>query len=141
MIVAVDNPSLANSTEVSPGSTVNAIFLRAEVLATGVYSGVPRVYMIVFKDPGDNLGTPNPNSVGPDDRKKFVLHQEMTMVHNPGSDGAGFPRTMFQGVVRLPPRLKRFGFNDRLEVNFQNGVGETTGIANVCVQVIYKEFK
>ncbi len=141
VIVAVDSgPLLGSPADVKNGSTVNAIYLRAEVLPTGTYSGVPRVYMTVFKNPGNNLSAPPPNGSGISDNKRFVIHQEMTMVNNPGADGAVVPRTMFQGVVLIPRGLRRFGANDRLAIQFQNGSGETSGIANVCVQCIYKEF-
>ncbi len=135
------SPSLGNVTNVNEGSTVNAIYLRCEVLPTGVYSGVPRVYMAVFKDPGAGLTVPSANQTGPSSNKRYIIHQEMVMVNNPGADGAVVPRTMFQGVIKIPPRLKRFGYSDRLIVIFQNGTGETSGIANVCVQCIYKEFQ
>ena len=140
VIVAVDSPTLAGVTEVQQGSTVNAIYLRVEVISTTSWTGVPRVYMAVFKDPGDNLVNPLANGTGVSDSKKFIIHQEMIMVDGV-PDVSEFPRTLFQGVIKIPPRLKRFGYNDRLYVLLQNGAGETTGIANVCVQCIYKEFR
>lgn len=141
VVIAVDSgPNLGNPADVKTGCTVNAIYLRAEVLATGVYAGVPRVYMLVFKNPGNNLAAPNPNGAGISDNKRYVIHQEMIMVTEPGASTSSLPRTLFQGVIKIPPRLKRFGYNDRLAVQFQNGSGETTGISNVCVQCIYKEY-
>ncbi len=139
LISAVDAPAIGAPTDIEQGSQVSAIYLRAEVLATAVYAGVPRIYMAVFKNPGNNLTVPNPSNVGISDNRKHVIHQEMIMVA-PLADSA-FPRTMFQGVIRIPPRLKRFGFNDRMVVTFQHAAGETTGISNVCVQCIYKEFR
>ncbi len=140
VIEAAQDPSLASPTQTEQGITVNAIYLRVEVLATGTYAGVPRVYMAVMKDPGSGLSVPNANSVGTSNNKKQIIHQEMLMIAN-GSGAEGFPRTIFQGVIRIPPRMKRFGFSDRLIVLLQNGTGETSGIANVCVQCIYKEFR
>jgi len=139
VIQAVDNPGFALSTQVNIGSTIKWIYLRVEVISTTSWTGVPRVYFTVFKNPGSNLGSPPPNAMGGDNRRKFVIHQEMTMVDGV-PDVSEFPRTMFQGVIKIPPRLRRFGVGDVLNVLLQNGVGETTGIANVCVQCIYKEF-
>ncbi len=136
---AVDDPTLALTAQVHNGCTINAIYLRVEVLATGTYAGVPRVYMAVFKDPGGNLANPNPNGIGVSDNKRYVIHQEMRMVDD-GSNTSQFPRTLFEGVVLIPKRLRRFGYNDQLHVLLQNGSGETTGISNACVQCIYKEF-
>lgn len=139
VIQAVQNPTLANTTQINQGSTVNAIYLRVEVLSTGTYAGVPRIYMAVFKDPGGNLAPPNANAVGGSDNKKHIIHQEMIMIDD-GSNVSQFPRTLFQGVILIPKRLRRFGYNDELQVLLQNGVGETSGIANACVQCIFKEF-
>ncbi len=136
----VANPSLSNTEQVAQGCTISSFYLRVEVLATGNYSGVPRVYMAVMKNPGNNLSLPDANAVGSSDSKRYIIHQEMIMVQ----DNVGtslFPRTLFQGVIKIPPRLKRFGYNDRLIILLQNGVGETSGISNVCVQTIYKEFR
>ncbi len=139
VIQAVDAPTLANTQQVETGSTVNAVYLRVEVLGTVPYVTIPRTYMAVFKNPGGNLSVPNPSRMGSDDDKKWVIHQEMTMLGNVGA--SPFPRTMFQGVIRIPPKLKRFGINDTLIILFANEAGTTTGTANVCVQCIYKEFR
>ncbi len=140
MIVAVDSgPLLGSPADVKTGCTINAIYLRIEVLATNVFSGVPRLYFTVFKNPGNNLSGPSPNGAGISDNKRYVIHQEMTMTSGSISS-TGFPRTAFNGVVRIPKRLRRFGYNDRLSIQLQNGSGETTGITNVCVQCIYKEY-
>jgi len=139
VITAVQNPALANVEQINFGSTVNAIYLRVEVLATNVFSGVPRIYMAVFKNSGGNLVNPSPNGAGSSNNKKYVIHQEMIMIG--GNETSAFPRTLFNGVIKIPPRLKRFGYNDTLSVLLQNGVGETTGITNACVQCIYKEYQ
>ncbi len=110
-------------------------------MATNQFSGVARIYMSVFKNPGNNLVGPNPNGSGVSDNKKHLIHQEMLMTAGTLSGTDNFPRTLFQGVVRIPPRLKRFGYDDKLFILLQNGSGETTGITNVCVQCIYKEFQ
>ena len=141
VIEADPTPVLAQPTEVQDGSTVNGIYLRVEVLGTTSYTQVPRVYMAVFKNPGNNLVNPASNSAGDTDQKRYIIHQEMVMISGVGLEGSGFPRTLFNGVIRIPPRLKRFGYNDKLFVLLQNGAGETTGIANCCVQCIYKEYR
>ena len=138
IVVAVDSPVLASAEQVKAGSVINSIYFRMEVIATTAYSQVPRVYFAVQKNPGGNLSFVQPNAVGVSDNKKFIIHQEMVMVDGM-PDVSDFPRTMFQGVIKIPSRYRRFGVRDELIVTFQNGVGETTGIANVCVQAIYKE--
>ncbi len=139
VITATDNPALAAVTAVETASTVSSIYVRAEVFATNAFAGIPRVYMAVYKNAADRLGFPGIADVGDDERKRFIFHQEMTMVGN-GADGT-FPRTMFQGVIKIPPRFKRFGQDDVLYLIFSHGAGETSGITNVCIQCIYKEFR
>ncbi len=141
IVQAIDSPSIGNTNNVAQGSTINAIYLRVEVLGTTSFTQVPRVYMAVFKNPGNNLSAPNANGTGPSDAKRYVIHQEMVMISGTGLEGSGFPRTLFNGVIKIPPRLKRFGYNDRLVVLLQNGAGETTGIANACVQTVFKEYR
>ncbi len=133
-----DNPALSSPAAVTGGSQIHSIFLRVEVLSTGTFVTVPRVYMTVMKNPGNNLAVPNPNGIGTDDDKKWIIHQEMIMV----AEGASaIPRTMFLGVIRVPPKLRRMGVRDRISVHFQHDAAETSAITNVCVQAIYKEFR
>ena len=140
VIEAVAAPTLAGTTQVNEGSTVNSIYLRVEVIATTSFSQVPRIYMAVFKNPGNNFNSPNSNGAGGQDQKRYIIHQEMIMLDGV-PDVSEFPRTLFNGVLKIPPRLKRMGYGDKLVVLLQNGAGETTGITNACVQCIYKEYQ
>ncbi len=134
-----DNPIASTPNQVSIGCRISAIYLRVEVLATAGFVTVPRIYMAVQKSPGDSIATVPPNSVGTNDNRKWIIHQEMIMVA--GTTDVQIPRTMFQGVIKIPFKMQRFGVDDSLKVSFQHDAGETTGITNVCVQCIYKEFR
>ncbi len=136
VIIAKDAPVLATEEEVQTGSTVHGIFLRAIVASNEalVSGAVPNVYMIVFKNPGNNLTLPASNAVGADDNKRYVIHQEMVMIENRIS---GIPTTIFNGVIKIPKGYKRFGPNDRLQVQFLSPAINIT----VCLQCIYKEFR
>ncbi len=136
LILTVDAPVLANVTEVSPGSTVNSIFLNVQV--SGIGSGaLSNVYMFVWKNPGSNIAAaqiPNGNVVGASDLKKLVFHQEMIMTEK---DTTAIPRTLFKGVLKLPRHMRRFGYNDEVRIElFSPGVAY-----EFCVQCIYKEFR
>ncbi len=140
---AVQNPLLAATTEVKEGSVINSIYLGVEAQQNGnSFSAVPRVYMIVVKNPGNEIVAPYPANAGASDAKRFVIHQEMQMhTANTGLDNSNtFPRTMFKGVIKIPRGYRRFGYNDRLIVVFALDSAESTGNINVCVQAIYKEF-
>lgn len=133
LIRARDAPVLANPNEVMTGSTVNGIYLKVEAYAT-TDGALANIYMIIFKNPGNNLTAPAANAVGITDEKKYVIHQEMVMLEQSVN---GNPRTLFNGVIVLPRHYRRFGPNDVLSITLlAPGVN-----ANVCFQVHYKEFR
>ncbi len=141
VIVSVGSPTTAGAADINRGARVNAIFLRVEAVHnSGTFVTIPRVYMTVQKNPGNNLGTPYPASVGSTDNRKWVIHQEMQMHTGISADSNSFPRTMFLGVIKIPGQYARFGIEDRLTINFALDAGETTATVSVCVQCIYKEF-
>ncbi len=144
MIETVASPSLGSTTEVADAGTVSSIYLRVEALTTADFTLQPAFYMIVFKDIANDLADPNPAGTGISESKRWIIHQEMVMLsqgESSSGEGAGFPRTIFNGVIKLPIRYKRFGFGDKLKVLMALLAGETTGVAQVCVQCIYKEFR
>lgn len=96
--------------------------------------------MIIFKNPGGNLVNPFPANVGNNDNKKWVIHQEMIMITQNSADAGSFPRTMFQGVIKIPRGYRRVGTNDNLSALFSLDIAETTGAVDLCVQCIYKEY-
>ncbi len=143
---AVDNPArLSGPDEVTQGSVIKWIYAQIEVSGSTPYAGVPRVYLMFWKNPGNELTAPSPASVGSSDVRKWVFHQEMQMVAPQTTSGAGggdgtFPRTMFKGVIRIPKKMQRMGINDRLSMSVQNSPGESSGDSAFCFQCIYKEY-
>ncbi len=135
LVNAKDAPVLANTAEVETGSVVNGIYLRVEVASNETDAGaIPNVYMAVIKNPGDNLATINPQAVGSNDNKRFVIHQEMLMFQNVAGGNA---RTLFNGVIVIPKGYRRFGPNDKITLNIKSSA---VNIA-YCVQCHYKEFR
>ncbi len=133
LALAVDAPILANPTEVETGSKINGIYLKVEANAT-TSAALSNLYMYVFKNPGGNLTGPPANTVGSDDNKRYVIHQEMVMFQQVTNSN---PRTLFNGVIVIPRGYKRFGPNDVLQL-----VMHTPGVAiNFCIQCHYKEFR
>ncbi len=133
LILAKDAPVLANTTEVETGSKVNGIYLKVEVYATSA-AALSNVYLGIFKNPGGNLTSPNPNAVGASDNKKYFIHQEMVMMEQKVS---GNPRILFNGVIAIPRGYRRFGPNDELTAFIISpGVN-----INLCLQCHYKEFR
>ncbi len=133
LIRADDNPILTNTADVQTGSTVNGIYLKVEVVAT-TSAALPNFYMIVYKSPGDNLTAIVPNTVGANDDKRYVIHQEMIMMQQQDNSN---PRTVFNGVIAIPRGYRRFGPNDRLYIAYLSpGVN-----VSICHQCHYKEFR
>ncbi len=133
IIATTDAPVLANVTEVETGATVNGIYLKIEAYATST-AALANFYMIVWKSPGGNLTAPVPNSVGSNDDKRYVIHQEMVMLEK---NTTGNPRTIFAGVIALPRGLRRCGPND----NWLVSVLSPGVTSDFCIQCIYKEFR
>ncbi len=133
LIFGVDNPVLANVTEVQAGSKVNGIYLHVEVTAESA-AALPNAYLSVTKNPGNNITIPVPNVVGSDDNKRFVIHQEMVMLQKIDPSN---PRTLFNGVITIPRGYRRFASGDTLVCSvFSPGIS-----LFACLQCHYKEFR
>ena len=133
LIDTVDHPDLANVAEVETASRVNSIYLKVEAYATST-AALANFYMMILKSPANDIGAFAPNVVGSNDRKKFVIHQEMVMMEK---NTTGNPRTVFSGVIRIPKLYRRNGTNDRLLI-----ITLTPGVSSdFCIQCIYKEYR
>ncbi len=137
VIVVKDAPVLANTTENETSSKVNGIYLKVEVASNEdvVVGAIPNVYLAVGKNPGGNLTLPAPNLVGPNDNKRYIIHQEMILINNQG--GGSNPRILFNGVIAIPKGYRRNGPNDQLSVSI---LCPQVDIA-YCLQAHYKEFR
>ncbi len=136
LIQSVDAPVLANTAEVETGSKVNGIYLKVECASNEAFDSgaIPNVYILVAKNPGNNITMPAPNAVGSNDNKRFVIHQEMIMINN---TIGGNPRVIFNGVIVIPKGYRRFGPSDTLELFI---LSPAINIA-FCLQCHYKEFR
>ncbi len=90
--------------------------------------------MMVYKNPGGNIGGFDPSTVGSNDNKRFVIHQKMIMFQQVTNSN---PRTLFNGVIVIPKGYRRFAPNDVLELRFK---APGTSV-NFCFQCHYKEFR
>ncbi len=133
LIQSSDTPDLATSNEVETGSTVNGIYLKVEAYATSA-GALANAYMVVYKNPSNNIAAITPNTVGINDDKRYVIHQEMVMFQKVTPSN---PRTLFNGVIVIPRGYKRFGPGDQLVVRFL-----APGVSvDWCLQCHYKEFR
>ncbi len=134
---ATDTPTLAVSSSVQTGSKINGVYIRFEAASNEAIDlgAIPNFYFIVAKNPGGNLTVPSPVGVGVNDNKRFVIHQEMTMIENKGQGSNA--RTVFNGVVVIPKGYRRMGPNDVLLVKVLCPALNTA----ICMQAHYKEFR
>ncbi len=135
LVETTDTPVLANTTEVITGAKVNGIYLHVEVSHT-TGTGRPNIYMLVYKNPGNNINIPDPSNVGANDNKRFVIHQEMIMMS--GDAGNGLPRPIFNGVIVIPKGMRRFAPKDELQIVL---ITKGSVQADFCLQCHYKEFR
>ncbi len=99
--------------------------------AVGVTTGFD-AYM--FKNPGANLTSPVPGTVGSSNEKKFVFKTWKGLI---GARTQGFPAYMWRGWVKVPKVYQRMGTDDLIQI-----VGVSTGVNAVfCHTFIYKWFK
>ncbi len=134
---ATDTPTLAATQSIQTGAKINGFYLRIEVASNEAIDlgAIPNFYIAIWKNPGNNLTDIVPNAVGANDNKRFVIHQEMTMIENKGQGSN--PRTVFNGVVVIPKGMRRMGPDDRWEVRVLCPALDTA----VCMQAHYKEFR
>ncbi len=137
LVNATDTPTLGDTNGVQTGSKVNGIYLRVEIGSNEVASAgaVPQCYLAVWKNPGGNITAPSANTIGSNDNKRFVIHQEMIMLENTGKGGN--PRTLFNGVIAIPKGYRRFAPNDTLELALLSPALDIV----LCFQCHYKEFR
>ncbi len=134
---ATDTPTIAATASVETGSKINGIYFRLECASNEAIDvgAIPNVYMAFWKNSGNNLVLPAPNAVGSNDNKRFILHQEMTMIENKGQGSNA--RTLFNGVIVIPKGMRRMGPDDRIGFSI---LSPALDIA-LCWQAHYKEFR
>ncbi len=132
---AVQTPVLTTPVQVAIGARVSSIYLSVEAAVTvRIADAIPNIYMIIFKNNADNQTIPTASAVGASDTKRFVLHQEMTMLTN--IDG-GAARTLFRGVIKIPRGMQRQGNDDTLRCS----IVCPSLVTAVCIQCIFKEYR
>ncbi len=96
---------------------------------------IPNAYLMVSKNIGANFTMPSPNAVGQSDVKRYVIHQEMSMIENKGQGSNA--RTLFNGVVVVPKGMRRMGIDDVWNITCLVPSLD----AAICMQSHYKEFR
>ncbi len=134
---ATDTPTLGATASVETGSKINGFYIRHEVASNEAIDAgaIPNYYFFLAKNPGNNITLPAGNAVGSNDNKRFVIHQEMTMIENKGQGSNA--RTVFNGVIVVPKGMRRMGPDDQWIIVTLCPALDTAQ----CTQVHYKEFR
>ncbi len=135
--LATDTPTLGATSSVETGCKINGFYIRFEVASNEAISlgAIPNFYFYLMKNPGGNVTPPAPNAVGSSDNKRFIVHQEMTMIENKGQGSNA--RTAFNGVVVVPKGMRRMGPLDIWTIQTLCPALDTAQ----CVQIHYKEYR
>ncbi len=133
---AVDAAANTGTDEVTRGSKIFRIWVEfwayttAET-AVGVTNGID-AYLI--KNPGSNLTTPNPGTVGSSNEKKFVFRIWKGLV---GARTQGSTMYGFRGWIKIPKTYQRMGADDLIQMVFT-----FTGVNGLlCQNYVYKWYK
>ncbi len=131
---AVNTPLSTNSSDVSQGSIIKALWLSIDVCGLAATGVLQRTAFYIYKDPGDNLTPPDPLAVGSSNEKKFVFKQwqVMTMRNQDGN-----PPFHWEGWIKIPRRYQRMGTDDVIRLPFKT----TTAAGHMSVQCIYKWYR
>ena len=134
LIQATDTPTLAVTNTVETGSKVSSIYLHVEVVNTGATGVFANAYLLIYKNPGGTITVPSAVAVGASNQKRYVIHQEMLMLQFQDNSN---PRTLFNGVIKIPRGYSRFGPDDILGIRVHSPGIEL----NICYQCHYKEYR
>ncbi len=132
---AVNTPLPTVATDVSQGCIIKAIYCILDgcgLAGTGVINDM---HMYLFKNPGNNLTGPLPQSVGTSNEKKFVFKQWKFMIMRNQDGNTPFH---WEGWVKIPKRYQRMGTDDTLHFIFANTVAVT---GHMSASFIYKWYR
>ncbi len=128
-----DQYLLSDADGIPTGSHVKGIFLNIQVAASNT-AGLTNVYMMIYKNPGNNITViPDANVIGVSDFKKQVFHQDMTMTEK---NTTAIPRTLFKGVLKIPRHMQRMAAGDKIVI----ALFSPTSTWDYCIQTIYKHY-
>ncbi len=127
IIDAVNSPTTAGQIEI--GDTVKWVFCELNFSAE-VVTNTKIIHWFISKHPfGTAISTP---STYDQTSKRFILKRGMEML--PKAVGTTIKRIF---VLKIPPRMRRFGDSDQLVLSYVATSAETV---NVCGIFIYKHF-
>lgn len=130
-----DNPVLANTTDVSARSRIMSLYLET-TYAIALAAAVPqnRLHLILFFNPQNSIGNPNPLTLGSASQKQYVFKQWTQNLNY------GIGCTTVRQIIKIPAKYQRYMNTDQLKLAIRS---ETIAGANesIVVKAIYKEIR
>ncbi len=127
---AVTSPSPTVQTDVSHGCIIKAIYLIINGCGLGGTGVLNDMGVYLFKNPGNNLTPPAPISVGTSNEKKFVFREWLFMIMRNQDENLPFH---WEGWIKIPPRYRRMGTDDTLQIVFANTAALTGHFSFKCI--------
>ncbi len=125
----------AADNNVPQGCTISSIFLSIFMqLDASVGAAVPLLEWFFAKNPGTNITLPEPGSTGGDQNRRWILHEEKGLGNDVSNGGTPM---VFKGVLKIPPRMRRMGADDSLQLRLLS----ENHAALFCVKAIYKFYR
>lgn len=137
IVRGVQSPG-APDEEVEIGDTVSSVYFEFNL--NGVdNSGVAQVFhWIIMKNPSGEITLTNANPTLYNQKiKRHILKRGMEMLPGIPLGSGGTVQTKRVFVVKIPPRLRRFGQDDKLDLHYRSS--SASGI-NFCGIAIFKSF-
>ena len=132
---AVNSPSSTVANDVSQGCIIKAIYCIFDGCGLGGTGVLNNMDFYIIKNPGDNLSTPDPRSVGTSNEKKFVFRQWHFMIMRNQDGNTPFH---WEGWIKIPRIYQRMGTDDTFRVAVQNTAALTGHFSS---QFVYKWYR
>ncbi len=127
-------PTLADTDGVVAGAKVNTIFIECWMYGNAVAGVLSSISWGLFKNPGNALTTPNPNTIGNNDLKKFYFMLGRGLV---GNQANGQPGYLIKGWFSIPKVYRKQGFDDVISLVIRNDSANPLDVCKLCVYKWY----
>ncbi len=136
IVLTVDAAANANATEVTRGCKIFRIWVEfwAEASAEIAVGTTVGFDAYIIKNPGNNLTTPTPGTVGTSNEKKFVFKIWKGLM---GTRTQGGSYYSWKGWIKVPRVYQRMGADDLIQLVFL-GTGSNVLF---CSNFVYKWYK
>ncbi len=125
------------ATEVETGSTVRSVYVEFNLNGVDNSGSAQIFHWYIWKNPATEFTVTVPSTYD-DDKKRFILKRGMEMLPEIPLGSGGTVQTKRIFVVKIPPRMRRFGENDSLQLVY---ISTSASAINYCGIAIFKEFK